>query len=129
MTRLRVKTAEMLRSHQTIHPISYNHYFIENIQEIRARHLRDRCASIVRSHFNVSDLEGVSCETSTDLSNMVDDLIIGFTEPDMNRVAATEALNYMEAYYKVCHMKRVILEAEAFSGCPEAVHRCSRRNR
>ncbi|KAJ4418783.1 hypothetical protein N0V82_005348 [Gnomoniopsis sp. IMI 355080] len=106
MTCLQAKTAEVLRSHQTIHPISYNEEFTETVQRIRATHQRSQCASIVMSHFDVSNLEERSMKSSN-LSTLVDDLVKSFTEPDMNRFAATEALDYMEAYYKVA-MKRIV---------------------
>jgi hypothetical protein len=98
---LRLKTSEVLKPHQQIHPITYNHYFTETIQKVRADRKRSDCASAVKRFFGVSTLGQYTPASSVDLSRLVDILVGGTTEPDMNRFAASEALDHMDAYYKV----------------------------
>lgn len=42
---------------------------------------------------------------AVNLSDVVDAVVKGTTQPDMNRFAASEALDYIEEYYKVCYRK------------------------
>ncbi|KAJ0100684.1 hypothetical protein J7T55_002027, partial [Diaporthe amygdali] len=105
---LKAKTDDVLKTHQAIHPITYNHHYTETVQKIRADRKRNECASAVKRFFNVSTLG--PCDlfiTNVDLSSLVDTIIGDTTEPDMNRFAASDVSDHMEAYYKVA-MKRFI---------------------
>ncbi|KAH8655575.1 dynamin family protein [Xylariales sp. PMI_506] len=104
---VKAETSKTLKSHQSIHPITYNHYLTETAQGIRADRKRAECASIVTSFFGVSALGTYSIESTVNLSDLVDALVKGTTEPDMNRCAASKALDYMQAYYEVA-IKRFV---------------------
>ena len=98
---MKAKTDSVLKTHQEIHPITYNHYFTDTIQKIRADGWRNECASAVKRFFNVPSLGPHYLTSNVDLSGFVDTLVGGTMEPDMNRFAASEVLDHMEAYYKV----------------------------
>ena len=98
---LRAKTDDILKGHQEIHPITYNHYFTETIQKIRADRKRIECASVVKRFFNSPTLGPHELNSTVDLSSLVDSLAGGTTEPGMSRFTASEVLDHMEAYYKV----------------------------
>ena len=98
---LNEKTTELLTPHQRSHPITYNHYFTENLQKFRNERNQDEYSKIVTRFFDVSSLDTPHyCGGRHDLRQLVTDLV-QCTEPDMNRFACSEALDCMEAYYKV----------------------------
>ena len=98
---LNVKTTELLTPHQKSHPITYNHYFTETLQQVRNERSKNEYSRIVKNFFGVSSLEPVLyINQHKDLTQLVAALVQN-TEPDMNRFACSEALDCMEAYYKV----------------------------
>ncbi|KAM3070385.1 hypothetical protein ACMFMG_010212 [Clarireedia jacksonii] len=101
---LEAKTAELLKPHQTSHPITYNHYFTETLQKVRNERRQHEFTEIIKSFFGVSSLDNVY--VNKDLHHLAKALVER-TEPDMNRFACSEALDCMEAYYKVA-LKRFI---------------------
>ena len=95
------KTTELLLQHQKGHPITYNHYFTETLQKVRNKRNEDEYTDILRKFFAVSSLDAVDLEDRCiDLKPLVAALVQR-VEPDMNRFACSEALDCMEAYYKV----------------------------
>ncbi|EAW11895.1 Dynamin family protein [Aspergillus clavatus NRRL 1] len=104
---LEKRTRELLAPHHKGHPITYNHYFTETLQSIRASRQRARLSSTMRNFFGVDDLSGSYVLNG---SYRLDDLLqslVSLTEPDMTRLASAEALDCMLAYYKVA-LKRFI---------------------
>ena len=98
---LHEKTTELLTPHQKSHPITYNHYFTETLQKLRYERNQNEYSKIVEQFFGVSSLENLHyCGNNHDLRQLVTALAQR-TEPDMNRFACSEALDCMEAYYKV----------------------------
>ena len=98
---LNEKTTELLKPHQKSHPITYNHYFTQNLQKLRNERNRNEYSGIIKQFFNISSLDTPHyCNRSHDLSQLLIALLQR-TEPDMNRFACSEALDCMEAYYKV----------------------------
>ena len=98
---LNIKTAELLTPHQKSHPITYNHYFTETLQQVRNQRSKNEYSRIVENFFGVSTLEPVHyLDQHKDLRELVTALVQN-TQPDMNRFACSEALDCMEAYYKV----------------------------
>lgn len=96
--RLNMKMEEILQPHQRGHPITYNHYFTETIQKMREeRNRKEILDATAKFHQN---------SKSNDFFNNFDrrELVAALTkrtELDMDRYAASEAIFYMEAYYKV----------------------------
>lgn len=96
---LNAKTTELLTPHQKSHPITYNHYFTEALRKVRSERSTDEYTAIIKDFFEVPSLESVY-NRYNDLRPLVTALVRR-TEPDMNRLACSEALDCMEAYYKV----------------------------
>ncbi|MCJ1392161.1 hypothetical protein MMC18_005028 [Xylographa bjoerkii] len=104
---LHEKTTELLMPHQKSHPITYNHYFTETLQKLRNERNQHEYSKIIERFFKVSSLETPFYSGGNyDLRQLVRALVQR-TEPDMNRFACSEALDCMEAYYKVA-LKRFI---------------------
>ncbi|KAL2018372.1 hypothetical protein VTK56DRAFT_907 [Thermocarpiscus australiensis] len=111
---VRDKTAELLLPHQGGHPITYNHYFTETLQRVRRERMRprgsDEVTAILRQFFGPISIDS---RTYLDGSYKFEDLVRSLTEsadnsePDMKRFAAGEALDCLDAYYKVA-LKRFI---------------------
>ncbi|KAI0123379.1 P-loop containing nucleoside triphosphate hydrolase protein [Xylariales sp. AK1849] len=97
---LKLKTEEVLRPHQMIHPITYNHYFTGTIQNIRNEREKDRVTDVLLKFFEVGELGRCSCGVR-DLKDLAKLLVDDNAKPDMHRIAASEALDHMDAYYKV----------------------------
>jgi hypothetical protein len=98
---LNEKSTELLTPHQKSHPITYNHYFTEALQKVRNERSKDEYTRIIKDFFGVPSLDSVYLTTQyKDLRPLVVALVQR-TEPDMYRFACSEALDCMEAYYKV----------------------------
>lgn len=96
-----IKAGEKLvGSHLQGHPITYNHYFTENIQKIRADRREVALRQTIMKFFRVDNLGKTDLDGYYDLEGLVK-LLLKFDEPDMMRFASAEALDCMLAYYKV----------------------------
>ena len=92
----------VLEPHQRGHPITYNHYFTDNIQKAKAQHRENSLAGKLWSFFG-KKIEHEDTQVSPgpfDLQNLLDALSHE-TETDMDRYACSEAIDCMQAYYKV----------------------------
>ena len=97
---MRDKTTELLKPHQNSHPITYNHYFAETLQNMR-RERQKNPEEILKHYFGVSSLDGDKrLNGSFNLRDLAKSLKES-NEPDMKNFAATEALDCLNAYYKV----------------------------
>ncbi|KAJ1333083.1 vacuolar protein sorting-associated protein 1 [Microdochium nivale] len=103
LTRL---TNEVLKQHQELHPITYNPDFVEALQKMRIASRRAGIASAAMSYFSTSSLTNVNRGT-VDLEDLVEKLASSTIEADVNRFAASEVLNMMQAYYQIA-MKRFV---------------------
>ncbi|KAJ5471962.1 hypothetical protein N7539_008531 [Penicillium diatomitis] len=78
-----IKTRELLEPHQRGHPITYNHYFTETLQKIRAERQEDQLAKTLRRFFGVDSLkEPYISEHSINLDQLLKSLLQQ-SEPDM----------------------------------------------
>jgi hypothetical protein len=103
---LKTETAKLLKPHQTSHPITYNHYFTETLQKVRNERSKNEYTRIIKEFYGVASLDSVYLSQHRDLRPLVTALV-QHTEPDMNRFACSEALDCMEAYYKVNYFPSV----------------------
>ena len=96
------KTADLLASHQRGHPITYNHYFTETMQQVRRERSTAELTSIIQDVFDVDSLHpaGQSRYVETDYRPLLNALV-AHNNPDLNQYACSEALDCMQAYYKV----------------------------
>lgn len=97
------KAAEVLAPHQRGHPNTYNHYFIENVQKAKESHWQKFLEEKLCSHFGLANID----ETyhSPEAGMQLRPLLTSMTsrkEVDMDRFACSEAIDCMQAYYKVC---------------------------
>jgi len=106
---LNVKSTELLTPHQKSHLITYNYYFTEALQKVRSERSMDEYTRIIKGFFRVSSLESVYLDQHKDLRLLVTALVKR-TEPNMNRFACSEALDCIEAYYKVTYF--------SYASCP-----------
>jgi GTP-binding protein EngB required for normal cell division len=97
---LRRKVEELLKPHDTGHPITYNHYLTENVQKAqdkrRAREIKKSLESFFGRDYTAEGHQLIE----TDVNNLFQ-LLVTKTEADMNDYASSTATDFMEAYYKV----------------------------
>jgi GTP-binding protein EngB required for normal cell division len=98
---LNAKASELLKPHQSSHPITYNNHFVQALQEIRRKRNLELFSEIVHSHFGTGGLKDpVKLPSQANLQPLIDNLVTR-TEPQMGRHECSEALDYMHAYYEV----------------------------
>ncbi|OAA35270.1 Dynamin, GTPase domain protein [Cordyceps fumosorosea ARSEF 2679] len=98
---LREKLSGLLKPHRTGHPITYNHYFTEALQNIRKEREKCRLAALIQEEFGA-----VSLVSKTSISRTMDfgqflERLLDPREADMDHFAASDALDCLDAYYKV----------------------------
>lgn len=100
-TALRYKTYELLAPQQAGHPITYNHYFTETVQQTREQHLRKHITQQLESFFGSRYADSAMQKNYTfSMSELIDSLS-SQNEANMEIFACSEAIDYMQAYYKV----------------------------
>lgn len=100
VTEANAQTAELLNAHRSIHPITYTKEYSETILDIWDNRRRDESAEVVKAFFGAEELRQVHLAGYHDLSKLVD-MLAKRREPDIERIAASEALDCMHAYYTV----------------------------
>ncbi|KAI5863925.1 P-loop containing nucleoside triphosphate hydrolase protein [Durotheca rogersii] len=98
-SQLKDKITELLRLHEDGHPITYNHYLTETVQEIRRKRMRDSIMSSLKKAGGVTATHILS-------NDPLVDQIVAEVGRDMEVQACSDAIDWMEAYYKVA-LKRV----------------------
>jgi len=93
---------QTMKQHQSGHPITLNHYLTDNIQKSREEHSRKHLVDKLTGFFGV-DPTSAYPNTSQRVVNVKSllDTLVARTEADMTTFACSEALDCMEAYYKV----------------------------
>ena len=117
---LEEKLTEILAPYQKGHPITYNHYFTETIQNVREKRRVADMKSRLKGFFGYKESETMKQEIRGESIN-VESLLSALTsqnELDMDRYACSEILDCMEAYYKVT-MKTVVdnVATQTVEGC------------
>ena len=92
----------ILTPHQTGHPITYNHYFTENLQKLRQKRQRDFLSKRLDQFFGTNLEKGrtLSDDRAFDIKSLLDRLTES-SMPDLDRFVCSEAIDGMMAYYKV----------------------------
>ena len=118
------KTVELLAPHQQGHPITYNHYFTETVQNVKRDRSRVELTRIIQEVFQVQNVFQISSlDTPTYHRHDTKDYrplleaLMEYNNPDMNQYACSEALDCMQAYYKVRQSPRQIRYLSLFSNC------------
>ncbi|KAI1483206.1 dynamin family protein [Daldinia eschscholtzii] len=106
LAQAKTKTSELLDSHRHIHPITYNREYAETIQKT-GQTQREEFTRILIEFFGLASLDATTYlnQRSYQLNTLVDRLVK--KEPDVERLAASEALDRMTAYYNLA-LKRFI---------------------
>ena len=98
---LQQKVAEILRPHQHGHPIIYNHYSTETIQKARQARGKKRLTRQLSKFFSPNKPIGAQMAGRSMAVSALADAITQSTDADMDRYACSEAVDCMEAYFKV----------------------------
>ncbi|KAF4981260.1 hypothetical protein FZEAL_2886 [Fusarium zealandicum] len=96
----------LLSQHQEGHPITYNHYFTDTLQKIRRERNKVELGKKILEAENILLSSNDRMFRDIDLEPLLEELADPL-EPDMSRFAAREALDFLEAYYKVA-LKRFV---------------------
>jgi GTP-binding protein EngB required for normal cell division len=99
---MRAKTAELLAPHQAAHPITYNHDFTETLRKVHHETARNHSRKALCKFFSLDSAGFFSVRLDGDycLARLVESLAAS-KEPDMDRFAAPQALDCLNAYYEV----------------------------
>jgi GTPase SAR1 family protein len=99
---LGMKVSEIMRPHQKGHPITYNHSFTETIQKARQEHEKKNMIQPLNAFFKLNPQTTSSyIPPQTFITADLLDALTQRTEEDPDRFACSEAVDCMEAYYKV----------------------------
>ncbi|KAI2779924.1 P-loop containing nucleoside triphosphate hydrolase protein [Daldinia loculata] len=94
------KVAEILRPHEDGHPITYNHYLTESVQKIRIGRYRDNVMRGLKE-------SGIGTNMLLGSLDKCLEAAVKHTEKDMETVSSSDAIDWMEAYYKVA-LKQIV---------------------
>ncbi|KAI0392169.1 dynamin family protein [Xylariaceae sp. FL0594] len=101
------KASELIDSQIVCHPVTYDDQYLKAVHRIKDQRRTEFNTNVVKTFFGVSDLsQSTHIYSNYTLSNLVTKLSVR-DEPDEERMAASEAVDCMEAYYSVA-LKRVI---------------------
>ncbi|KAF7504265.1 hypothetical protein GJ744_002523 [Endocarpon pusillum] len=107
------KAVEVLAPHQRGHPNTYNHYFIENVQKAKESHWQKFLEERLCSYFGLADIdEAYYCPDNEIQLRPLLTSMTSRTEVDMDRFACSEAIDCMQAYYKVAQKTLVDVFSE-----------------
>ncbi|CAK7273324.1 hypothetical protein SEPCBS119000_005595 [Sporothrix epigloea] len=84
---------KILQTYNECHPITYNHYLTDTVQKLRNERQKKRVIGVAEKY--AGDLY------RTETAERLADMLVAQEETDMVRIAASEAIDYTEAYYKV----------------------------
>ena len=93
---LDLKLEEVLLPYIHGHPITYNHYFTEEIQAIR----QERQEELITNQLSQRFGSAKAIPTGVQMSDLIS-TVTARPEANMDRFACSEILLCMEAYYKV----------------------------
>jgi len=99
---LREKTRELLKPQQSGHPITYNHNFTDSVQEAQEEHIRRYTTERLKEFFadEYPRNESLPHKFTFRMDHLIETLGTK-TKASMEGFAASEAVDCMQAYYKV----------------------------
>lgn len=107
---LGMKVEEILEPHLSGQPITYNHYLTENVQKVQAARHRRELEKQLKAFIGENNFRNSNFRFDINPVSLLDRLS-STTEPDMDNVSCSMAIDMMEAYYKV-HESFLILISE-----------------
>jgi GTP-binding protein EngB required for normal cell division len=97
---LQDKVDELLKPHDTGHPITYNHYLTDNVQKAQAERRIREIKSTLEQFLGEDYTSLGTVKISINIERLIN-LLVAKTEADMNNYASSTATDFMEAYYQV----------------------------
>ncbi|KAF2438824.1 dynamin family protein [Karstenula rhodostoma CBS 690.94] len=97
---LEIKLTELLVEHRESHPVTYNHHFIESVDELGATQLETEFTSIIKDFFAITSLHSSNYTEKSDFRPLLSALVER-TKPIIARPACSKALDCMKVYYKL----------------------------
>ena len=120
---LQAKVAELSHAYCYVHPITYNHYLTEQVQDMQERRRKKILEDKLKRAFNISRLKrSVVIDGSFNFVSILENLTENH-EADMDKHSASMAADYMQAYYKVTIQCLRETRLTRTVGCPQEVHR------
>jgi hypothetical protein len=97
---LRSEVAELLKPHESGHPITYNHYLTDNVQKAqskrRAQEVKKSLERVLGGDYTAVGIVNIPVNV-----NALINTLVSKTEADMTSYASPTATDFMEAFYKV----------------------------
>lgn len=100
LSEMKIKTAEILAPHKSGHPITYDDSFIQELQSVRRQRLEEATSKTVLKFFGLKDAADALRSYQFNVGQLITNLVAS-NEPNVNRAAAEDALDCLNAYYKV----------------------------
>lgn len=98
------KTTELLSAHKDGHPITYNQYFTDTLQSLRRERMEKEITKTITSFFGFREHVDMTCTYLDHKPWSLKELavsLVGCNQPNLDQFAAEEALDCLQAYYKV----------------------------
>lgn len=96
------KVMELLEPHDSGHPITYNHYLTDQVQKAQSDRQKKAFGKAIKALFgNRAFSPGATFNSTSDQHAQLLNSLVDSSEADMERHAASLAVDYMQAYYKV----------------------------
>jgi GTP-binding protein EngB required for normal cell division len=104
---LEQKITELLEPHYHGHPITYNHYLMDNVQKAQSARRRRSLENTFKEFFDTDSIQDEYKYSMVPIKLLT--LLEKHTEVDMERYASNLAVDYMQAYYKVSELRALYL--------------------
>lgn len=98
---LDAKVEELLETYRHMHPITYNTTLVDSVKHTQRQRRERRVASIIQNHMSQATRSYYGETTRLYTEDAIQEAVKDSIEPDMETAAATTAIDFMEAYYKV----------------------------
>ena len=112
-TKIEEKVNQLLSWRQDGHPVTYDEEFVTTVQDVRSARMKDRTIKVLREYLGITyagssgKVVYVSTQRPVDLEKLSDSLNKDSDSLNEHH-AASDALDYMLAYYKV---KKLVIRA------------------
>lgn len=95
------KIQSLLQPHYNFHAITYNSQLTVNVQEAQRTRIRRAIKNKIRKTFGTKSFNEPNYKLNVNPAQIVD-LFLDEIDQDMEHFGSSTAVDYMEAYYKVC---------------------------
>lgn len=96
------KVVELLEPHESGHPITYNHYLTDQVHKVQSDRQKKAFSKAIKAILgNKAFSPGATVYSTSEQHAQLLNSLADNNEADMERHAASLAVDYMQAYYKV----------------------------